>query len=287
MRPHRSALLVAVAAGVLGACSLLLTFNPDGQPCDAQGHCLTGYVCVDNVCHGIDGGLGACDPGGCDAGERCQPGTNSCVPDTCANRLCPVGTRCSETSGSTACVPQSAPLLGSPCSADSQCDAGVGTRFCFVGAISGPGGAHTGFCAEHCAGSFCATPSTTCATYSLGLDAGSVGLCLPDKLVTACSNDAPCQSEGFVCTVYDNPTLGPIGLCDEPNSFGAPNGQTCSNNGGTPCADGLCVVRTTSSTATTCGELCTSTSCDNGLRCLLVGYSAPDGASRKIPVCVP
>src|SRR5689334_16436924 len=112
MKPHRSVLLLAIPAVVLGACSLLLTFEPEGQPCDSSGRCLTGYECVGNVCHALDGGSGC--TGGCDGGLRCQPGTRSCVVDTCANRLCPVGTRCAESGGSTACVPLVAPLLGSP-----------------------------------------------------------------------------------------------------------------------------------------------------------------------------
>jgi hypothetical protein len=68
MRPLRSLLwLTALAVGV-SACSLALDFGPEGQPCDAQNKCLTGYVCQAGYCvspesASTDGGLQSADAG--------------------------------------------------------------------------------------------------------------------------------------------------------------------------------------------------------------------------------
>jgi len=73
MRTHPLPWLLLVLA-LLPACSLLLDFDPEGQPCSAQRQCLPEYVCRDGGCvaspgAGTDGGTGArslCeDPAGC------------------------------------------------------------------------------------------------------------------------------------------------------------------------------------------------------------------------------
>jgi hypothetical protein len=73
MRSHPLPWLLLVLA-LLPACSLLLDFDPEGQPCNAQRQCLPEYVCRDGGCvaspgAGTDGGTGArslCeDPAGC------------------------------------------------------------------------------------------------------------------------------------------------------------------------------------------------------------------------------
>ncbi|ADO74164.1 hypothetical protein [Stigmatella aurantiaca] len=64
-----------LAALALTACSLLVDFDAEGQPCDSQNQCLAGYVCENGSCvsgeapPGGDGGLGGPDGGaGADAG---------------------------------------------------------------------------------------------------------------------------------------------------------------------------------------------------------------------------
>jgi hypothetical protein len=62
MRPLRSLLWLAALAAGVSACSLALDFGPEGQPCDAQNKCLTGYVCEAGSCVSpesatADGGL--------------------------------------------------------------------------------------------------------------------------------------------------------------------------------------------------------------------------------------
>ncbi|MDY7228498.1 hypothetical protein [Hyalangium rubrum] len=60
-----------LAALCLSGCSLLLDFDPEGQPCDSQNRCLEGYTCQAQVCvssPGADGGTGA---NACDTPEGC------------------------------------------------------------------------------------------------------------------------------------------------------------------------------------------------------------------------
>ncbi|WP_224244049.1 hypothetical protein [Hyalangium gracile] len=58
---------------VLTACSLLVDFDPEGQPCEPDGGCLEGYSCVDMQCVSSpgdtpDGGVSGGTDGGGDAG---------------------------------------------------------------------------------------------------------------------------------------------------------------------------------------------------------------------------
>ncbi|MBJ6759314.1 hypothetical protein JGU66_00980 [Myxococcaceae bacterium JPH2] len=58
----------------LSACSLLVDFDPEGQPCD-KGQCLPGYVCQNDVCvpgesdGGSDAGSLPVTDAGSDAGR--------------------------------------------------------------------------------------------------------------------------------------------------------------------------------------------------------------------------
>lgn len=69
------------AALALTACSLLVDFDAEGQPCDAQNQCLEGYVCENGSCVSgeapppADGGLpdGGPDAGDGDAGQEPDP----------------------------------------------------------------------------------------------------------------------------------------------------------------------------------------------------------------------
>lgn len=69
-RPLRSLFPFAALSLGLSACSLLVDFGPEGQPCD-RGQCLPGYVCENEVCvegTATDAGVDAGIPGG-DAGS--------------------------------------------------------------------------------------------------------------------------------------------------------------------------------------------------------------------------
>lgn len=69
MRSQQLLWLFAILA-LLSACSLLVDFDPEGQPCDARNQCLQHYVCVDGGCisspDGGTGGTSLCeDPAHC------------------------------------------------------------------------------------------------------------------------------------------------------------------------------------------------------------------------------
>ncbi|SET29752.1 hypothetical protein [Stigmatella erecta] len=80
------------AALALTACSLLVDFDAEGQPCDAQNQCLQGFVCENGSCVSgeapppTDGGLpdggrdGGLDAGGGDAGQDPDGGTDGGLP---------------------------------------------------------------------------------------------------------------------------------------------------------------------------------------------------------------
>jgi outer membrane protein OmpA-like peptidoglycan-associated protein len=106
----------AAAAVAAPACSLLIGFNPEGQPCDGWQECARGFACVGGRCLRATGPDGC---GGCDAGRRCRGG--SCVEDVCRNRICPVGQGCVEGPDGTRCRPVEPPALLHACGADDGC----------------------------------------------------------------------------------------------------------------------------------------------------------------------
>ncbi|RKG95765.1 hypothetical protein D7V97_36695 [Corallococcus sp. CA053C] len=88
MRRRLSSLIVPSALLLgLSACSLLVDFDPEGQPCD-QGKCLEGYVCQDQVCVSGDGtptdagvDAGTSDAGTTDAGVDAGTTDGGLLPD--------------------------------------------------------------------------------------------------------------------------------------------------------------------------------------------------------------
>jgi len=72
MRAQRLLWMIAMLS-LLPGCSLLVDFDPEGQPCDAKNQCLPGYQCVNNACvstgakpDGGTGGTSLCeDPAHC------------------------------------------------------------------------------------------------------------------------------------------------------------------------------------------------------------------------------
>jgi hypothetical protein len=71
MRSYRFPWLLAVVA-LLSACSLLVDFDPEGQPCDAKNQCLSDYACFDGGCISSPGTRpdGGATDGGTDGGTR-------------------------------------------------------------------------------------------------------------------------------------------------------------------------------------------------------------------------
>lgn len=49
-RPLRNLVAFMALGTGLSACSLLVDFDEEGQPCDERFQCLEGYTCVDNAC---------------------------------------------------------------------------------------------------------------------------------------------------------------------------------------------------------------------------------------------
>ncbi|MBI3180906.1 MAG: hypothetical protein HYZ28_02045 [Myxococcales bacterium] len=288
MRPLQTRLALLAALVLAGACSLLVRFDPEGQPCEGT-KCLLGYACVLGKCVSDAGPPDEC--GGCGLTERCSPTMKSCVPNTCQFRRCPVGTRCSEASGLPACQAISKPELAHSCRDEADCETG---RNCYLGAVqlNSNGALRTGICVERC-GFLDACPSgATCQTFAIGLDAGEVRFCAPTGALYRCTNDNDCREHDLVCTVFDHPAIGPSTLCDSPTA-GASPGQTCTllaGDGGSLCANGLCIPRQPSGVqATTCGELCDvradASTCALGRPCALVEFHVV-GDFRHLPMCV-
>jgi len=94
--------MVIAAAGAWG-CSALLNWSQDGQPCDSQGRCLSGYTCVAGKCQpgtaGPDASVPDAGPGpgdaGCasDAGIAQDPRNCGACGHDCAGGGCAAG-RC-------------------------------------------------------------------------------------------------------------------------------------------------------------------------------------------------
>ncbi|WP_253977264.1 hypothetical protein [Myxococcus dinghuensis] len=70
----------------LSACSLLVDFDEEGQPCDDRNQCLEGYVCRDDACVKSDSPGrpdGGGDAGSSDAGDAgpVDGGADGGLPD--------------------------------------------------------------------------------------------------------------------------------------------------------------------------------------------------------------
>lgn len=294
-----SRLLPALFVGVLigTGCSLLVNFDPEGQRCDETGGCLPGYGCVAGKCTaGVDAGRLPCN--GCGAGEKCLESTQTCVPNTCQFTRCAVGSICNQDTGTPNCRPVISPALGHPCTDDADCAINGSNRFCLRGAIQNDnpqGSLRTGVCVERClqfgGGCLTTTAGVACRDFRLGLDAGVTSLCTPENLLFACRTDQDCLDPSFVCTVYDNPQLGPATVCDAVLATGAQPQAVCSTSkadGGTApyCGNGLCLPQTQSGNAPRCGQLCTTGTCQAPQTCVETEITVR-GTPRHVPMCQP
>ncbi len=284
-------LLMLAAALVMSACSFLIDFDPEGQPCGDEGECLEGYTCVDGFCRsGQEPGFDCtqCASGGC------LPGREECVPNTCEFKVCAAGERCEEASDAgPQCVPVPETDLGAACTEDSSCAAHGANRVCLRGAVqdeASGGATREGICVELCVDNACSTPGAICRIFQLGLGAGATSVCLPSDTLTPCAQDAQCERGGAICTVFDHPDAGALTACDRPLESGVAAGDACvvSRDGGEDgalCANGLCVPTTaTPDGPMTCGEPCEEGTCSVGV-CELFELDLV-GAVRKVPLCI-
>jgi hypothetical protein len=235
----------ALALAALGAgCSLIVQFNPDGQPCGTNGECLTGYTCISGHCRtgesdgggGGDGGNLGCDGVVCDPPNPCQDGPGTCNPSTgrCVYPAKPATSLCTDNDACTlndhcdgdgGCVPTKVITCTTPPTA-CHSDAGVcdpttgqcsyaqlspGARCedgdpCTVGETCGAGDVCSGGSAK-----VCTTPPNTC-TQSLGSCQPGVGCVYPPRAGGTCD-------DGNACTVGDACDAGacvPGVLCPPP-----------------------------------------------------------------------
>lgn len=290
--------LLLVAAGALfaSACSLILPFDPEGQACGEFNRCLDDYGCVDGMCvKGADAGSFDCRE--CPIGD-CVPGTNSCLPNTCQYKICQAGFECVEDPNGAGPQCRSIPVgpgnLGfGGCFSDDGCHGS--NRRCMLGAVptQAVGPIRGGICVEECGpNDTCTLNSATCRSFNIGLNAGVTKVCLPTNTLTSCSNSQTCARANLVCTVFDNPLTGPITACDLPLSTGAKTGEACvrrNDDGGTVCANGLCVPdpATGASGTPVCAQTCDPNSCISEY-CAPVEYQLPsvNQAIRYVPMCI-
>jgi len=278
-------LLAVLGPAILTACSLLLSFDPEGQPCDEQGNCSEGYTCTTGNRCTRQTGCG----GGCPSGYQCR-NNETCVASSCEVLRCPVGLRCLSTSGIPTCSLISEPDLGHPCRTDSDCQVHGAGRVCYLGTIPQRSGlARPGVCLEGCPtdGGACRSADSTCESFFLGRDAGGSRLCVPPDLVHPCRTDQECGGEAPTCSLFDHPQSGPLGLCDKPLVPGVELGQPCSlsPDAGTLCGNGLCIpFEPGTGQQAVCSRLCDTQTCGAD-PCALVEFKVST-VQRHIPMCL-
>jgi hypothetical protein len=279
-------LAVAALGALFCACSLVLNFEPGGQPCGPGDYCTPGYVCQNGRCR-------QAPP--CPSGQVANPATGLCTPAGCGSVICAAGQSCVNDGGPMVptCVGVSNPaLLGYPCESDVTCGAG---GMCLLSSVQNPGSGQPrgGICVRGCSaasvGASCGDPeNTACQALAAPLDAGSVLLCLPPNRFTPCWSDADCGGRGLVCALFDHPSLGPVGMCDVPLTGGAVAGEHCAQtpvDGGLPlCGNGLCLA---SGAAPSCTLLCSDSSqCLDSYTCALVEVQSVGNVYRHVPGCI-
>ena len=197
----RLALLIASCVA-LTACSLIVQFDPNMQPCDEAGLCGPNAVCVNSLCKFNDGGLtfdAGVDAGNCAAretrctdgldddcdgvkdcadgdcaGQRCEDGDPCTVGETCVNNACPRGaakdcsapsTPCQTARGT--CSPDSGVCLYGALPEGTSCGSTVGARCCGGACINtSVNSANCGGCGIACGtGQLCQSINqSSCAT---------------------------------------------------------------------------------------------------------------------------
>lgn len=218
-----------VFGAALGGCSLLLDFNEAGLACDAEGQCLSGFVCTaENVCMPEGHGSTLCDPG-CGELQTCVK--SKCVP-ICDERACAAGQSCID--GVCADNPREL-KLGSPCESNAECT--VSGDVCLK-----PYGGGTGVCTRECSGDGnCDARAPKCAFFRNGQT--DRGLCV-NPAFKPCASEATCAASGLSCGIYafqKQAAIEPISACRARltgNNVKAV-GEECGL--AIPCANGICI----------------------------------------------
>lgn len=303
--PARALALAALAPGVLAACSLIVNFDPEGQPCSSTG-CLSGYTCDKSggaepgVC--TKGGSSDAGPrppcgGPCLGGQICLGGRDVCanVAD-CSTVACPVGEVCAPATRICQRVPDR--NIGEPCNFDSECD--VGGTFCagssaYDARPDGGFGPRRGFCTKFCAAT-CPLGSS-CIQVTTSSHKATVGLCLvaevqgaTDPLLVAplpCAREVDCiDFPGLTCTVFDNPNLpDALTFCDHAVDGGVGRGEMCQRSAPPLPMNGICLPDRPGESGKV-GLVCAALSdCPTGETCQEVEYITRNNVVRRLDAC--
>ncbi|MEN9798446.1 MAG: hypothetical protein RL653_2142 [Pseudomonadota bacterium] len=274
------------------ACSLLISFDPDGQPCGLEEACSAGYSCVNGQCRLGGPPLDPCSQ--CKPEERCNAAGTACEPRTCANTPCPLGEVCSaEDGGIPVCVERQG--LGQACAVDSDCSTST-VRVCVIGQRARPladGGVGYGVCLDRCILQDGCPLNTgqVCTQFRTGLDAGIGKVCLPSGLLTPCTSEADCTglSQGFTCALFANQRTGLLQACDLAEVGGAPAGGACgaaasvADGGAVRCGSGSCVAA--GDGGSVCAPACAEGTCGRNTECRVVDL-ALSGVPVRPALCV-
>ena len=294
---------VVAAAALLGAaCSLIVQFDPEGQPCGAAPNpCLSGYACVGGVCTKNGGNLCSgvvCNtPGLCQHPDgTCNPSTGKCeYPPLAFNSVCTDGSQCTtgdHCDGDGGCVGTSTRVCNTPpsaCHSDAgTCNAQSGIceyaalalndrcedgNPCTVGDTCGAGGVCSGGSAR-----VCNTPPSACAAANGSCDTIRGCVYPPAPGVTICNDGNNCTQNDFcdAGSCIPGPTCPAplpcqVGVCQNNscNFTQAADGTSCGSNASNRCCGGNCVDISTNTNH--CGGC--NIGCGLGFTCESVAFS--------------
>ncbi len=312
-----AALLCVAALGLGLACSLIVNFNPEGQPCNTQpgvAACLfdAGYYCD------LDGGPpGVCRKGGaqtpdagpcgtsCSPSQICLANRRVCAdPTTCQDVACPIGQTCDPTR--LTCSPLTSGDLGAKCRLDTDCIVGAGS-ICVAAAADyvADGGVlavqRDGFCSLLCTTPAECPTGTTCVQVTSARHTTQVGLCLrqvqppsTDPLLVAplqCGRETDCSDfPGVSCMLFDSPALpDAVSFCDWTVNNGAPAGSACSRTSTNPppSFNGVCLPDTRPGNGVASALCAADSDCPAGDSCVLAEYTTLQGTAllRRVNAC--
>ena len=288
----------ALAAALFGAaCSLIVQFDPEGQPCGPADTCLTGYFCSAGKCTKSSGCAGVvCNtPPPCQHPDgTCDPGSGKCVyPPLAFNSVCTDSNQCTQgdhCDGDGGCVSNTARVCNTPpeaCRTDAcnptsglceyallalneRCEDG---NPCTVGETCGAGNVCSGGSARVCNAppSACVQPTGLCDMFR-----GCVYQ--PRAGATTCEDGNTCTTGDFcdAGTCVSGPSCPPplpcqAGVCTNGscNYTQAMDGTSCGLTAAARCCGGNCVD--TSTNASNCGGC--GIACGLGFTCESVALS--------------
>lgn len=218
----------------LSGCSLLVQFDPDSQPCEANGACLSTHTCINGICRPLaDAGI---DAGTCNATElNCADGLDDdcdgkadCLDADCNAKACSDGDACTtgEVCNGNSCPRGTAKVCNSP----APCEAPIGTCVASTGQCTYTKKSDGALCGTSLAARCCAG---VCA--NINSDAANCGGC-----GLSCGTGQACQDVG------GNNSCGPretSGRCVCTGGGTCPMNQACNST------TGLCVPGFNSSCA--------------------------------------